>query len=170
MKVKILEVSTDELINAFIRKGKAGELPSMQDNWRFNFGKQLQKLKHAAAFVLVTEETPTVIEGCMIFQMRDKTIPYMAFVEVAPHNQGDDKRFDHVAGCLIAYAFKQSLIKAKAEYKEMLMFDVLESNEEAALRLMALYCTKYRAKLVGGTRMIIEDEDGYALIAQYLSE
>jgi hypothetical protein len=167
MKVKILEVSTDELIGAIIRKGEEAELPSIQDEWRFNFAKQLKKLSNSTAYVLVAEDTPTEIEGCMIFQMRDKVIPVMAFLEIAPHNKGDKKKYDHVAGCLIAFAFKQTYIKGKKDYKGYLLFDVLEKDPANTKKLMQMYSNKYNAKKMDDSTMIIYDDDGDALIERY---
>src|SRR5687767_3796469 len=119
MKVKILEVATNELVLAQIRKGMAKELPSIQQGWVFNFDKQIKRLSQATSYVLVTEETPNIIEGCMIYQSKDD-IPQMPYLEIAPHNRGEDKKHDFVAGCLIAYAFKQSLL-LKGPYKGMLL-------------------------------------------------
>ncbi|WP_198952507.1 hypothetical protein [Mucilaginibacter sp. MD40] len=110
MKVKIIKAATMEEVAALIKKGKVAELPSIQQGWRFNFDKELKRLPNATGYLLITEETPSVIEGCMIFQLIDKKEPYMAFVEVAPHNRKDKKKYDRVAGCLIAYAYQLSLI------------------------------------------------------------
>lgn len=38
------------------------------------------------------------------------------------------------------------------------------------MKLMALYSTKYHAKRWDGTTMVIMDEDGEALIREYLPE
>src|SRR5688572_18055214 len=125
MEVKILEVTADELKDALIREGKAKELPSMYDNWRFNFAAQLKKLLNSKAYVLVAEDTPNVIEGCMIFQWIDKVVSYMAYIEIAPENRGDSKKYDYVAGCLIAFAFKQTFKSKKEDYHAYLTFDIL---------------------------------------------
>src|SRR5665213_228137 len=109
MKVKVIKMATAKEVDALIKKGKVSDMPSMQQDWRFNFDKELKKLKHATGYLLVTEETPTVIEGCRIFQLIDKKEPYLAFVEVAPHNKTDRKKYDHVAGCLIAFAYQLSV-------------------------------------------------------------
>jgi len=167
MNVKILEVSTDELKDALIRKGNKSELPSLHENWRFNFVKH-SKLPYSTAYVLVAEETPTVVEGCLIFQMKNKIVPYMAYVEVAPHNKGTSKIYDFVAGCLIAFAFKQSLAQAKGDYKGQLFFDVKEEKEEDTKKLMTLYSKKYYAKLLDEKTMVIIDDDGDRLIQEYL--
>jgi hypothetical protein len=170
MRVKIIKTVTAEEVAALIKKGKVSEMPSIQQNWRFNFDKELKKLKNATGYLLVTEETPEVIEGCMIFQLIDKQEPYMAFVEVAPHNKKDEKVYSHVAGCLIAFAYQLSVIEGLGNYNSMLQFDVMEEKKEDEVKLMALYSVKYNAKRWGDTTMIIADEDGEALVKKYLSQ
>jgi len=170
MKVRVIKTATAEEVDALIKKGKVSELPSIQQNWRFNFDKELKKLKNATGYLLVTEETPDVIEGCMIFQLIDKKEPYMAFVEVAPHNKKDAKIYDHVAGCLIAFAYQLSVTEGVGDYNSMLQFDVMEEKKEDEVKLMALYSTKYNAKRWGDTTMVIMDEDGEALVKKYLSK
>jgi hypothetical protein len=140
----------------------------MQDGWTFNFDKQLKKLKDATGYILVTEETPTVIEGAMIFQLKDKIMPYMAFLEVAPHNRATPKKYDQVAGCLIAYAYQLSVMNGKGDYNSMLQFDVLEAQEKDTKKLMAVYSTNYNAVVWDDTTMAIVDEDGEKLVAKYL--
>jgi hypothetical protein len=170
MKVKIIKTATAEEVDALIKKGKISEMPSIQQDWRFNFDKELKKLKNATGYLLVTEEMPNVIEGCMIFQLIDKKEPYMAFVEVAPHNKKDTKIYDHVAGCLIAFAYQLSVIEGVSDYNSMLQFDVMEEKKEDEVKLMVLYSTKYNAKRWGDTTMVIMDEDGEALVKRYLSK
>lgn len=168
MNVKILKVATNQLVGATINKEIAKNLPSMQDNWRFNFNKHALS-PDSTAYVLVSEETPDVIEGCMIFQMRGKVEPYMAYLEVAPHNREVPKRYLYVAGCLIAYAYKQTYVQADDKYKGYLIFDILENNPENERKLMSLYSRRYRAKaLPGSSRMVIADEDGDELVKEYL--
>lgn len=169
MKVKIIKAATAEEVAALIKKGKIAEMPSIQQGWRFNFDKELKKLPNATGYLLVTEETPSIIEGCMIFQLIDKKEPYMAFVEVAPHNKKDKRKYDRVAGCLIAYAYQLSLIEGWEHFKGYLQFDVMEENKEDEKKLMSVYSSKYHAKRFGDTTMIIADDDGDALITEYLT-
>lgn len=168
MKAKVIKVETAEQVNALIKEGEAKELPSMQDGWRFNFDKQIKKLKNATGYLLVSEETPDVIEGAMIFQMVNKVMPYMAYLEVAPHNKTAPKKYDQVAGCLIAYAFELSVINGLGDYNSILQFDVLEEKKEDKLKLMAVYSIKYNARKWDDTTMVIVDEDGEALVTKYL--
>lgn len=104
----------------------------------------------------------------MIFMLNKKIVPYMSFVEVAPHNKSDKKKYDHVAGCLIAYAFRLSLIEGKGDYKGMLFFDVMEESKENEVKLMSVYSAKYNARRWGDTTMVIMDDDGEALVNKYL--
>jgi hypothetical protein len=43
MKVKIWEFATESKIDAWIREGREREMPSMPENWRFNFNKHVNK-------------------------------------------------------------------------------------------------------------------------------
>ncbi|EPR69165.1 hypothetical protein ADICYQ_1813 [Cyclobacterium qasimii M12-11B] len=90
----------------------------------------------------------------------------MAFVEVAPHNRGNEKKYEKVAGCLIAYACRQSFINGQEGY---LAFDVLEEREEDEIKLMNMYSQKYNAvRLDNSTTMIILPEGSENLISEYL--
>ncbi len=143
-------------------------LPSITDGWRFNF-KSHSKKKGFQTYILVCEDSPTVIEGCLIFQLRDTVGPYMAYVEIAPHNKSKNKRYDKVAGCLIAFACRLSFINGKDHYRGWLAFDVLEEDKKDETKLMALYCQKYGALKWGETTMVLSPEVGEKLINEYLN-
>ncbi|MDR6843351.1 hypothetical protein [Flavobacterium granuli] len=98
MDVKILKIAGNVLVDAKISDAKLLKLnlPSVADGWRFNFNKHSKK-KGFETYVLVSEETSEKIEGCLIFEMKEKIEPYMAYVEIAPHNQGTVKEYDNVA-------------------------------------------------------------------------
>lgn len=143
-------------------------LPSLNDGWRFNFHKHARK-KDCRAFVLVCEDTPNVIEGCLIFEMRNGIEPYMAYVEVAPHNRGEGKVLEDVAGCLIAAACRLSEKHGEGHHRGWLTFDVMEQRKEDEIKLMAVYCQKYGALRFGETAMVIAPDSGEKLIRQYLN-
>lgn len=166
MNVKILKIEDGKLVNAEILEGKKFSLPSLQEGWRFNFPKHA-KDKGAFTYVLVSEETPGIIEGCLIYKMRKELEPYMAYIEIAPHNR-EEKKYDRIAGCLIAFACRLSFIHGKGDYKGWLAFDVQEADKKDEIKLMALYSSEYRALRWQGTTMIITPEDGEKLIEQYL--
>jgi hypothetical protein len=168
MKVEIVRIGDKQLVNASILPSGKFTLPSITDGWRFNF-KSHSKKKGFQTYILVCEESPTEIEGCLIFQFRDKVEPYMAFIEIAPHNKGKNKRYDKVAGCLIAYASRLSFINGKDHFKGWLAFDVLEEDKDDEIKLMALYCEKYGALRWGDTTMVLSPEVGEKLIIEYLN-
>jgi len=169
MNVKILRVKDKTLIDAQIVGSKPIKiaLPSFSDGWRFDFNKHSKK-KGFTTYVLICEETPDKIEGCLIFVMRDNVEPYMAFIEIAPHNKGKTKKYDKVAGCLIAFACQLSFIRGKGDFEGYLAFDVLEEDKEDEVKLMAMYSTKYNAFKVGETMMIIPPLAGKKLIDEFL--
>lgn len=93
----------------------------------------------------------------------------MAYVEIAPHNKGKAKRYDHVAGCLIAYACRLSFLHGIEHFKGWLAFDVMEESKEDEIKLMTLYCKKYGALQWKDTTMVISPEVGEKLIEKFLN-
>lgn len=170
MDVKILKIEGNILVNAKISDSKLLKvnLPSVVDGWRFNFNKHSKK-KGFETYVLVSEETSEKIEGCLIFEMKEKIEPYMAYVEIAPHNKGTVKEYDNVAGCLIAFACRLSFTKGEGDFEGYLAFDVFEEHKEDEIKLMSLYSTKYNAFKFGDTSMIIPPEGGQKLINEFLN-
>jgi len=171
MKVQILEVDGNMVLNASIlvwKRNSSVVLPSLTDGWRFNFSKHARK-KNFQTYILCCDHTPDIIEGCLIFEMRDQIEPYMAYVEVAPYNRGETKQRDNVAGCLIAFACRLSFIHGKGDYHGWLAFDVLEESKEDEMKLMAVYSSKYGALKFGETTMVIPPEGGQKLIDEFLN-
>lgn len=167
MNVKIIETRTQSEIKSkisLITKNK-NQLPSINEGWRFNFSKHA-KGNDYETYALTTHATPEIIEGCLIINTKVKFQIYMAFVEVAPHNRGNQKKYDRIAGCLIAFACRQSFIKDKEGY---LAFDVLEEKKEDEIKLMKLYSQKYNAvRLDNSTTMIILPKGSEKLINEFL--
>lgn len=168
MDVKILKVDDKKLIEAFIRIGVKSEMPSIQDNWSFNFDKHI-KLPNSETYVLVKKDTPEIIEGCLIYQVLNNGTQYMSFVEIAPHNRLPSKTHDFVAGCLIAFACRLSFQLGKDYHKGWLTFDVQEELKENETKLMVMYSKKYKAVKFDGTTMLISPENGELLIEKYLN-
>ena len=167
MDVKILELATKLEIRSTISLVTKNNLtlPSLNDGWRFNFKKH-SAVKDYETYILTTDNSPEIIEGCLIINAKIAFQIYMAFVEIAPHNRGDQKRYDKVAGCLIAFACRKSFIKEKEGY---VAFDILEDSKEDELRLMKLYSQKYNAvRLADSTTMIIVPEGSEKLIKEFL--
>jgi hypothetical protein len=168
MKVKIIRINDSQIIDALIKKPIGLPLPSITDGWHFNFKKHSKKAGFQT-YILVCDETPDIIEGCLTFQLKDAVEPYMAYIEIAHHNKGKAKQYDKVAGCLIAYACRLSFLNGVDHFKGWLTFDVLEENKQGEIKLMALYCQKYGALKWGDTTMVISPEIGEQLISKFLN-
>lgn len=166
MDVEILKIERDQHVTAKIEEGYDRELPTTDHGWRYNFEK-FSKGKNNKVYVLVTNETPEVIEGCMIFKLL-KDEPIMAYIEIAPHNKGLERIYDLVAGNLISYACKLSFEHGKNNFKGWLSFTVQEKSEEDQSKLMELYSSKYDAVKVTKTAMVIHPSKGELLIEKYL--
>jgi hypothetical protein len=164
MDVKLVRIEDGVQIHSKIEACKGHRLPTFHDGWRFNFNKH-SKTSGAQTFVLLTEESPETIEGCVILKKQQHGDHYMAFVEIAPHNQGKGKKYDKVAGCLIAYACRVSHIQGDG----FLSFHIGEESQQKEKKLMIHYSKKYLALRIADTKeMIIVPGDGQKLISQYL--
>ena len=163
-----MKIESDELVDAQIKNRFKNKLPSVRDGWRFDFSKHAKK-KAAHSYILIAEETPGTIEGCLVYKIREIEGIYMAYIEIAPHNKGADKKYDLVAGCLIAYAGMLSYTLIEGHSKGWLTFDVMEEDSRDEARLMALYNKKYKAiGIKDSTTMYIQPVDTQLLIAKYL--
>jgi hypothetical protein len=170
MKVKILNVKNNIFVSADIIDSATQNniiLPSITEEWRFNFKKHSKK-EGFKTYILICEDSPNNVEGCLVFKMKDKMEPYMAFIEIAPSNKGNNRKYDKVAGCLIAFACRLSFIHGEDDYKGWLAFDVLEEYKENEIKLMSLYSKRYNALRFGKTTMVIQPEGGEKLINEFL--
>lgn len=157
--VYILETKSKRLIEADIVVAERKNVPLKKDGWNFNW-KQLVQEQNTQTFILKTIELPQSIEGALHLKVESGML-IMDAVEIAPHNIGKDKkRYDYVAGCLIAFACRESF-KLEGSYKGFLTF-VSKTN------LIKWYSEKYGATLALGQRMFIDSEAGEKLINKYL--
>lgn len=168
MKIKILELDSGELIAGEIRKGEKTEMPSLTDGWSFKFNKH-SLLKGKRAFILVKEDSPDIIEGCMIFSIHSDFGPFMDYLEVAPHNLGRRGKYKKVAGCLIAYACGLSFQEGVGSDRGILTFKAFGKDEASQKQLEALYREKYKAIMNPLKYMEIHQAESKFLINEYLN-
>jgi len=137
----------------------SGKMPLKKDGWQFNWNKLIEE-KNTKTYFLKLKAEPKSIEG--ILQLRiESDVLIMDLIEIAPHNIGTtNKKYDFVAGCLIAFACRESF-KIEGAYKGFLTF-VSKSN------LIDWYQKKYGAKQALGQRMYIDDQAGMRLIDKFL--
>ncbi|HEY3390388.1 MAG TPA: hypothetical protein VGK38_12490 [Prolixibacteraceae bacterium] len=136
------------------------KIPLKKDGWNFNW-RQLSIEKNRHTYVLRTLNSPDQAEGAMCLRFEHDML-IMDALELAPHNIGQkNKRYDYVAGCLIAFGCRESF-KTKGNYKGFLTF-ISKTN------LIKWYAEKYGAELALGQRMFIDWENGERLIEKYLN-
>ncbi len=168
MKLTITRAEGEISVSGSISPAKNYNLPSIRDGWRFNFEKY-SRLPGYKTYVLATEASPETIEGCLIFQLKNRKDPYIAFLEIAPHNRGSNKKYLEVAGCLLAFASYLSFVNVKSESKGWLALDVFEEKFEDQEKLISLYTQKYGAIRLSDTTLIIPPQQGKELISNYLN-
>ncbi len=155
----ILNRKGNVLVEAEIVQATKGNIPLKKDGWNFNWGK-LAKETYSDTYLLRTLHSPEQTEGALHLKIEHEML-VMDALEIAPHNVGKkNKKFDHVAGCLIAFACRESF-KIEGNYYGYLTF-------VAKTKLVNLYTTKYGAEVAMGQRMFIDLSAGNKLINKYL--
>ena len=159
--IYILDVKNDQLVKAEIVVPEPNEIPLRKNGWNFNW-RELSKEKNSRMLILRTIGLNPSVEGALQLKTENEML-IMNVLEIAPHNIGrKDKKYDYVAGCLIAFACKESF-KLKSTYKGFLTF-------MAKTSLIKWYSEKYGAKVGLGQRMYIDSENGLKLINEYLEK
>ena len=157
--IYILDKINGELVKSEIVPIDKKTIPLKKDGWNFNW-RQLSKENKGQAYILKTLNSPDQVEGALLLK-HEYDMLIMDVLELAPHNIGQkNKRYDYVAGCLIAFACRESF-KIVGNYKGFLTF-VSKTN------LIEWYEKKYGAELALGQRMFIDWENGEKLIEKYL--
>jgi hypothetical protein len=158
MEIFLLNTSTREIVRAQLLPAIARDMRNITDGWMFNWRRHFG-LPGAKAFKVITGNNE--IQGLMIFQVVDGE-PMMAYLESAPENRGDNKAYDYVAGCLIAYACRLSLIHGKDWHQGFLSFQCMDEE------VIRVYHYKYGAVRLDETWMFIEPPQGAILIEKYI--
>ena len=157
--IYILDKINGEIVKSEIVPIDKKTTPLKKDGWNFNW-RQLSREENGQTYMLRTLNSPDHIEGALHLKFEFGML-IMDALELAPHNIGQkNKRYDYVAGCLIAFACRESF-KLEGNYKGFLTF-VSKTN------LIEWYAKKYGAELALGQRMFIDWENGKKLIEKYL--
>ncbi len=154
----ILEIKTNKLVKCQIHSPTRDLIPRKKDGWSFNW-LDVYKRNSKSVFAL-KEETSQTIQG-MLQLVNDGGMLVMELLEIAPQNIGASKKYDNVAGCLIAFSCRESL-KLDTAYKGFLTF-------VSKTELISLYKQKYLATQTIGNRMYIDPSSGKKLINKYLA-
>ncbi|MFK7799681.1 MAG: hypothetical protein AB8E82_19665 [Aureispira sp.] len=155
----IFDHQTNNLVEAEIVLGSFKDMPFKKDHWHFNWRKIIKR-KDTETYILRLKSSPSSIQGVLHLKKREGML-IMDLVEIAPHNIGrDNKRYDYVAGCLIAFACKESF-KLENNYKGFLTF-------ESKTGLIDWYKEYYFAHVALGQKMYIPPNGGEKLINTYL--
>ncbi len=155
----VLNVEKNQLEEAEIVKATLKELPIKKDGWQFDWKKAFRR-KNTACYILRTKDESKMVLGLLGLKKEDEML-IMDLIELAPFNKGKNKKHDYVAGCLIAFACRESF-NLESNYKGFLSF-MSKTN------LIEWYKKKYGAVQAFSTnRMFIEPENGIKLIDTYL--
>lgn len=154
----IYDIRNKKLIEAEIVQAK-GTMPLKKDGWNFDWNRLINE-RNTKTYILKLKDKIESIEG--ILQLRtEEDMLIMDVIEIAPHNIGStNKKFDFVAGSLIAFACRESF-NIQGVYKGFLTFT-------SKTNLIEWYKKQYGATQALGNRMYIDDSAGSKLMEKYL--
>lgn len=155
----VRDIKTERLIHVFIEKVDTSGLRDNSKEFGFDW-LELSKQLNSSTYALRFTEEPYEVIG-LLHLISHHGMLIMNLVEVSKKNFGKRKRYDYIAGCLIAFACQQSFA-LDSGYKGFLTFN-------AKSEFLELYKNKYYAKQINGQRMYIEPESGVKLINEYLN-
>jgi len=160
MKVKVLETRTGSEKRAEIKRILRKEIPLKKDGWNFNW-RELFKIEGSNLYKITLLETPEQIEGIFMMTIYNEEMVFMNNIELAPSNIGKKKKYDNIAGYLLAFGCRESFEKGKGNYHGFLSFD-------SKTELIELYQNKYGANIAMGHKMYFGPEAGKKLMKKYL--
>jgi len=160
MKVLISNVKTGLKEVAIISILKKSEIPMKKNGWNFNW-KKLYLVEGSITYKLSLQDSLGIVEGLIMLTIINGEMVYMNNVELAPHNLGSNRAYNNVAGCLMAFACRESFEKGKNEYKGFLSFD-------SKTELIDLYQKKYGATHAMGQKLFFDPNAGKVMIQKYL--
>lgn len=156
--IYILDKINGELGKSEIVSMDKTNIPLKKDGWKFDW-RSLFKGENGQNYILRTINFPSQIEGALCLRLEHEML-IMDALELAPHNIGQkNKRYDYVAGCLIAFGCRESF-KIEGDYRGFLTF-------VSKINLIKWSAEKYGAELALGQRMFIDWENGAKLIEKY---
>lgn len=155
--MKIYSLKEESEINCSFRQVSKDLVPRKKDGWSFNWLKAFKDDPESVYAII--ENQSQKIHGA-IQLVNDDGMLIMELIELAPFNVGSKKGHDNIAGCLIAFACRESL-KLDSAYRGYLTF-------VSKTKLVDYYKTKYYATQTLGTRMYIDPISGEKLIKNYL--
>ena len=161
MIVKLREVDTGKWEEGEIAPCLTEEMPLRKDGWQFTWRK-LAKVEGAHFYKITLKGTPDTLEGVLMVSIINEEMVFMNNVEVAPHNYGNNGKYENVAGSLIAFACLKSFEWGKGPYLGFLSF-------ESKTKLIGFYQQKYGATWAAGQKMFIDPSNGKELMKKYLN-
>ena len=161
MRLNLVESANGYPIEAMIVSASSADFPKKKDGWQFAW-RSLGKTEGADFYKLVTVGSPTTIQGMLMLTLLYDEMVFMNNLEVAPHNYGNQGKYDHVAGGLIAFACYKSFEQGRNSYLGYLSFD-------SKTQLIDLYQRKYGATRAIGHKMCFDPEAGKNLMQKYLN-
>lgn len=132
------------------------ELVVVNKGWKFDWNKEFVE---GRVYKLVIRHYPFIVHGLVSLKDKNDHI-FMNLLEAAPHNFGENKIYEGVAGNLVAFACKLSF---DLGYDGYVAF-------EPKTQLIEHYQKSLKAQLISNKRMILDTKAANFLVMKYFNK
>ncbi|HEY2155761.1 MAG TPA: hypothetical protein VGH33_09025 [Isosphaeraceae bacterium] len=144
-------------VPASVGRATAGDLRSLGAGWNFDWEDEARR---SDVYKLLTEEDPGANLGLVAVDLREGFVE-ITLLECSPGNVGREKRFEGIAGSMIAFAAGLSFDTGCEGYVAM----------ESKTNLIDHYCRTYGLERIGMShRLFLARDAATRLVRQYLGK
>lgn len=154
--MKLLLLETEEEIEADIVQVEENDYELIKQSGQYLFDWSQESHNHVYKLIQ-SEEEETEIQGLISFQdIFEELRIHVNLLEISNDNKSPDKKFDNVAGCLLAFAAQTAFTKGYNGFTSLI----------PKTSLIPLYVKKYGFTQVGH-QLAIEGKSAITLIQKY---
>jgi hypothetical protein len=129
-----------------------------EEDWNFDWNKELNTA-NKRIFKLVTKDEPTTIQGLISIEDKNDHI-FMHLIENAIHNKDKDRKYNGVAGNMVAFACKTAFELGYDGFISFISKTALKQHYQKTLG----------AKILFGDTMVIETNEAKILVEKYFNK
>ncbi len=154
--MKIKRIRPEKLEEAEISQIAGGDEKIIKSSKQFKFNWKLEKENDIYKIYLVDNED-TILGLISLIDIPAELRIHINLIEVSFENVGKEKKYDWIAGCLIAFACAMSIEKAYGGFVSLI----------PKTKLINHYCKKYGFKQFG-RQLAVDNQESVDLVKKYL--
>lgn len=153
--MKLLRVTTGEKVEATIERLSVQEVQRLKGSKQFLFDWSTEAKNEVYQICLVGEQN--ILGLISLIDVSGELRIHINLIESSKENQGNTKQYDHIPGCLIAFACQMAFEKGYDGFVSLI----------PKTQLIDYYCNKF-GFFSAGTHLAVFDALAQGIIIKYL--